>query len=102
MRMGNPAIRYFLIGQTSLYLSILICVLLRPAGLEANDGVSYYSSQALTVGPFSLGLLLCAWFVYKVPSGLPRQVLPQLKNWTTTLAALMLIVVLVPYAFNDG
>lgn len=99
--MDNNPKRYFLIGQSSLLFSIAICILLLPKGLFANDGISYYSAQKITVIPYTVGLLSIAWFSYKLAKSLPKGSHPVIKAGFNTIAVLLLLVIAVPYGVNS-
>lgn len=92
--------RYFIYGQSSLFLSVAFCVLLLPQGLFANDGISYYSAQRLTIIPYSIGLLSIAWFSYKLAQSLPKGSHPVLKTGFNTISIILLLLVATPYGIN--
>lgn len=98
--MENKAARYFLIGQTILLFSISICIFLLPQSLFANDGVSYFGAQKTTVIPYSVGLLLTAWFSFKVARALPKHSHRVVKAGFKIIAILLLAIVVVPYGIN--
>ena len=98
--MENKAVRYFLIGQTGLLLSILICIILMPQSLFANDGISYFSAHKVTILPYSAGLLLTAWFSFKVAQSLPDNSYKVVKAGFRTFSIMLLTVVAVPYGIN--
>jgi hypothetical protein len=93
--MINKSVRYFLAGQLCLYLGILVCIFISPEALFANDGISYYSAQTETVLPYSIGLLLTAWFSYKV--ALSSKTYPFINLGFNSIALLLIIMVAVPY-----
>lgn len=47
---------------------LLACIFIRPAGLAANDGLSYFGGFLNTVVPYSFSFLLYAYFLWRVAS----------------------------------
>lgn len=45
---------------------LAICLLMRPAGLAANDGLSYFGGFLNTAVPYSFSFLLYAYFLWRV------------------------------------
>jgi hypothetical protein len=98
--MENKAVRYFIYGQVSFLLSVSICIFLLPESLFINDGISYFGAHKLTVVPYSIGLLLMAWFSYKVAQSLPKKSYKIVKIGFKTFSFLLVTVVAVPYGIN--
>lgn len=67
------AARTFLLGQTLFYVSLLVCILLKPEGLSANDGISYYGVFRETFPPYATGLLGAALFTLQSAGSLPAR-----------------------------
>lgn len=72
LRQYRQAMGLFLCGQIGFYLLLIVCIFLRPQGLFANDGFSYYGDYAQTILLYRLafivtGLLtfLSSWFLPK-------------------------------------
>jgi len=63
--MHSKAIRYIVYGQACFYLGLLACVIIRPAGLADNAGISYYGVYRETILPYILALLGSAYFSIK-------------------------------------
>lgn len=51
-------IQYLQMGLISFFVLLIICIAIRPAGLIANSGISYYGVYGNTLLPYSLGFLL--------------------------------------------
>ena len=51
-------IQYLQISLISFFVLLMICVAIRPTGLIANSGISYYGVYGNTLLPYSLGFLL--------------------------------------------
>lgn len=94
--------RYFISGQLGFYASLILCILLRPQGLYANEGISYFSAQSLTILPYCAGMLAMAWFAWRIADKLAAEGLDKLQRWFRLMAALIVCVVLVPFTFNDA
>lgn len=43
-----------------------VCILIRPAGLAANEGFSYFGDYKLTVVPYSAAFILYAFYLWKL------------------------------------
>ncbi len=98
--MKSKSLRYYLLGQISLFVSIGLCVLLLPKGLSTNDGISYYSGHKSTFFPYSLGLLATAAFTYKAVQTLPKTINSTIKNAVMVIPVLLLVLVIFPYNYN--
>ena len=89
---------YFFYGQIWLYFWLVIAILVRPSGLVANSGVSYYGIYLGTVVPYSIALLGAAFATWRSASELAE------PNWVTRGLKLMSIclvgIVLTPYSFG--
>lgn len=86
-----------LIGQLVCYAGLAVCVLLRPAGLAANDGISYYGIYRETFLPYAIGLLGAAHFAMRAIGQLnpPEKIL---HTALKTYALLVAGIVITPYA----
>ena len=91
------AAKSILWGQIFLYAGLVVCVLLRPSGLTANDGISYYGIYRATFSPYAVGLLGAAYFAARAIGELP----PDEKVLRLALqiyAPLVVGIVITPYA----
>ena len=61
----NAAARLATYGATSCFLLLMLAIVIKPGGLAANDGLSYYGGFLITAIPYTLGLLICAFFVWR-------------------------------------
>jgi hypothetical protein len=61
MKTGD-AIRFLWYGQLCFYVGLLICFILRPAGLTNNAGISFYGTMKITIIPYCLALLGPAYY----------------------------------------
>jgi hypothetical protein len=75
----EPKLRYAVYGQACFYLGLLICVLIRPAGLNANGGISYYGVYRDTIAPYLLAIFGPAFFSLKLAERLQYEDLKLLK-----------------------
>lgn len=60
--MRPEVVRYVLYGQICFYVGLLLCIIIRPDGLAANGGVSFYGVYKDTILPYTLSLLGPAFF----------------------------------------
>lgn len=86
-----------LFSQLLLYAGLLVCVVIRPAGLAANDGISYYGIYRDTFFPFAAGLLGAAYFTVRAIDRLtPGEKILRLAF--KIYAPLIVGIVITPYA----
>jgi hypothetical protein len=89
-------------GQACLLGGLLICVALKPGGLTANDGISYYGIFARTVVPYAAALLGSALCVRRAlrwaAAASPKPA--YLGGMANGLAVMSAGVVLTPYSAN--
>jgi hypothetical protein len=98
--MTRKVIGNLVLGQACLFGGLMICVALKPKGLTANDGISYYGIFVRTAVPYAfalLGSVLCVRRAlrWSAPSSPNPAYLHRVANW---LAAMSLGVVLTPYS----
>lgn len=89
-------------GQMCLVAGMLACVALKPHGLTANDGISYYGIFTRTVMPYAFALIGSALFVRRaLHRAAPASPAPEyLRGTADRLAAMSAGVVLTPYNAN--
>lgn len=92
-----PVVRNILIGQLLSYAGLLLCILLRPAGLDLNAGVSYYGIFRETFIPYAFGILSGAYFTKQAADDLPKDE-TILKNSFKLFALIIFVIVITPYA----
>lgn len=90
------------LGQICLFGGLLVCVVMRPHGLVANDGISYYGIFRHTVGPYALALMgMAFWTRRALHLAAPLSPAPAyLRGMATWMAAMSVGVVLTPYSLN--
>jgi hypothetical protein len=93
----HQAAKNILWGQIFLYTGLLVCVLLKPAGLAVNDGISYYGIYRATFFPFAAGLLGAVYFTVRAIDALPVQE-KLLRMALKVYAPLVVGIVITPYA----
>lgn len=94
----KPVVRTILLSQLFLYGGLTVCVLLRPAGLAANDGISYYGIYRETFFPFAVGLLGAAYFTMRAAQQLPGEEYKILRVALKIYAPLVVGILITPYA----
>lgn len=93
-------LRQIMWGQGILYAGLLVCIILEPQGLGANDGISYYGIHLRTVVPYLLGLLGAAYFCWQAGSRMEQ---PQLRPVQISLLFFSLLIagiVVTPYSVD--
>jgi cytochrome bd-type quinol oxidase subunit 2 len=79
----------------------MIAILLKPQGLAANDGISYYGVYARTVGPMAAGLLGSAFFSWQAAEQLHDQHFKLAELSLIIFALLTIIIVITPYSVSN-
>ncbi len=97
----DKAIRYIVYGQVVFLASLVACALLLPQGLAANDGFSYYGVHLRTVLPYSVGMVLLAWFYLKATRLFSLVLVAKVATYIIyVLLALLVMMVATPYRLN--
>lgn len=100
--MTRKVINDLVLAQVFLFGGMLPCVALRPAGLGANDGISYYGIHPLTVAPYAVAIGGSALFTRRalraLAPGLPAPA--YVARMADGLALMSGGVVLTPYSAN--
>ena len=94
--MKNNFIRYIAIGQACFYLGILLCISIRPEGLSANAGISYYGVYKVTILPFILAVLGPGIFCVRAGLQLDAKNFKFLRNSLIVIGVLMIGILLTP------
>lgn len=94
----RTAAKTLLFGQLILYAGLLVCVLIKPAGLGANDGISYYGIYKETFFPYAVGLLGAAYFAVRAIGQLEKGGMKLLRLALKIYAPLIVGIVITPYA----
>jgi len=64
--MDLRAVRLLWYGQFCFYAGVIAAIILKPAGLAANDGISYYGHFRYTFVPYAVALLGSGYFCWQV------------------------------------
>jgi len=94
----RQAAKTILSGQIILYVCLAVCVVARPAGLGANDGISYYGIYKETFFPYAVGLLGAAYFAVRAIGQLQTDDMRLLRIALKIYAPLIVGIVITPYA----
>src|ERR1035438_1571720 len=89
-------VRYIAIGQVCFYLGLLLCIAIRPEGLSANAGISYYGVYKNTIIPFILALLGPGIFCVRAGLQLDNRDYKFLRNGLIVIGILMIGILLTP------
>lgn len=86
-------------GLAAAFVLLAVCVLIRPAGLAANDGLSYFGGFATTIVPYSLAFFLNAFFCWEAAKGLNNGHFPYKYAATSlrVMAVLLIGLLLTPH-----
>ncbi len=105
--MDNKLQRLLLNAAVSLFGLVVICIIIKPGGLSANAGISYFGNYKETLLPYSGAFVLTAWFLYQLTNHLPRAkfLSGYVKQALDIVAILVIALILVPSnagrAFED-
>jgi len=94
----DKVVRSVLFGQLFFIGGLLVCVILKPEGLAANDGISYYGIYERTFFPYAVGLLGSAYFLARAASSVMSPALRPLRLSFRTYVPLVVGIVFTPYA----
>lgn len=94
----STAVRDLWIGQLGFWAGVVVCIALRPDGLGANDGISYFGGLRDTLIPYLIAFGMGAGSMAKAAGEIPGEQLPAriTKLALAVFAILMLGIVLVP------
>jgi hypothetical protein len=100
--MRRKVIGDLVLGQACLLAGLLVCVVLRPDGLGANDGISYYGIFRQTIVPYAIAIIGSALLTRRalrvVAPLFPSPV--YVRGLAGGLAAMSVGVVLTPYSLD--
>lgn len=103
--MKPEVLRFAIYAQVCLYLGLMVCIAIRPAGLAANGGISYYGIYKQTIFPFSIALAGSALFTIRAGLNISNQSIKVLRVGLISIGGLTLGVLLTPDSlshFFDG
>jgi cytochrome bd-type quinol oxidase subunit 2 len=103
--MRSSVVRYIIYGQICFYTGLLACIVLKPHGLAANDGISYYGVYRETVLPYVFALLGCAYFCIKAAEQFTEAAFKLLKYAFSVIGLLIIGIMVTPDSlsqFMDG
>jgi len=90
--------RSITLSQIFLYGGLVTCVIIRPAGLGANNGISYYGANAGTFFPFAIALLGAAYFTVRAIGQLDADKSPVIRTALKIYVPLIVGIVITPYS----
>jgi len=99
--MKPAAVRYIAYGQACFVAGLLLCAMLRPEGLSANGGLSYYGVYRETIMPYLLMLLGPAYFLIKTAELFTRPELKTVRYALTAMGLLIIGVIATPDSLNN-
>lgn len=99
--MTSRALRSIVLGQVCLYAGLVVAILLKPQGLAANAGISYYGIYARTAGPMAVGLLGSAFFSWLAAGQIHESELRPVKLGLIVFALLTIAIVVTPYSVSN-
>jgi len=95
--MKPGAVQSVVWAQVLFCVCLLVSIILKPAGLAANDGISYYGIYARTFIPFAIGLLGAAYCYFRAARSMANAVL---KPALILSSLLTVVIVFTPYSLN--
>ena len=95
-------LKNIILGQIVLYLSILTCFLIKPSGLTANNGISYFGIFFSTLIPYVIGIVGSSLLLF---IGLIKNKSIFKDKFISTLLLILLplsiLLVIFPYNVNN-
>jgi len=98
--MERKVVRYILIGQVGLFISLIICALLIRSQNVISDGISYFGVHRKTIIPYAAGIIFCSLSVIKATTYITIDSLQVLKRALQTVSVLLIGLLLTPYTIN--
>ncbi|HUD07465.1 MAG TPA: hypothetical protein VMQ52_00045 [Candidatus Saccharimonadales bacterium] len=92
--------QYIIYSQLCLFVSMLMCIAIKPKGLAANGGISYYGTFLETAVPYTIGILGGAYFGYRLAKTLHKASLKYVRLALIVISILSIGIVLTPYSIN--
>lgn len=92
--------KYVVYSQLCLFIGMLFCIIIKPKGLAANAGISYYGTFLKTVIPYTVGILGSAFFSYRLAKTLHGASLTLIRKILIIISILSIGIVLTPYTIN--
>ena len=92
--------QYVIYSQLCLFVSMLVCIVIKPRGLAANAGISYYGTFLKTVVPYTAGILGGAYFSYQLTKTLHKASLKYVRKALIAISILSIGIVLTPYSIT--
>jgi hypothetical protein len=99
--MKPQALNFVIWGQVCFYTGLVVAILLKPHGLAANAGISYYGIYARTVIPYCVSLLGSAYCSWQSALHIHYDELKPMRNALIIMAILTVIISVTPYSFNN-
>lgn len=99
--MHAQALRSIIYGQACLYGGLLLAVLLKPQGLAANSGISYYGIFARTILPYLFTLLGAAYFTWQCAQRISEPALKPVRTALLCAALCTAIIGVTPYTISS-
>lgn len=96
--MRSQALRLIIWSQVCFYGGLLFAVILRPQGLDANSGISYYGIFAQTFVPFEISLLGAAVFTWLCAEHITEAALRPIRSVLFYVAVCTCVVAATPYS----
>lgn len=97
--MQNKTVIGLIASQLWLILWVIICILMRPAGVTANDGLSYFGIFVNTAIPYSIGIVGSAAITAVTLHSYKRHLL-KLLGYSMLILAIGIVVT--PYTTNNA
>ena len=93
--MDREGLRFLIKGQVCFLIGVISCILIKPVGLAANHGISYFSHFRTTLVPYILALWGSAFYLYRASKKITSV---NLKPVATALSIVALLEVALVFA----
>ncbi len=93
--------RYIVYSQLCFFMGMLFCIFIKPKGLAANAGISYYGTFIKTVLPYATGILGSAYFTFRIAKSLYKSSYTFVRNALFVISIFSIGIVITPYSVNS-
>jgi hypothetical protein len=95
------ALRFIILAQICFLAGLFVAILLKPAGLSANDGISFYGIYTRTIVPYLISLLGAAFLYWRAARVLTGPNMKLIKLGLIISAILTVVIAATPYSVNS-
>lgn len=99
--MLRKTVKNLILVQLVSVVGLIGCVVIKPHGLTANAGLSYFGNYRVTILPYGLVVLGSSYFYYKSRKSLPAQGYKLTKISFGLFSLLLIGIFMTPYSVSN-